>query len=77
MMSTTFVVRDLNDRMVVKRPSIESIMLWIQENAYFEENPKQTLFLEELFTRGFEMQITPDTSLREVQDAWNGFNLFL
>lgn len=77
MLSTTFVLRDLDDRMVVKRSSIEHVMLWIQENAYFEDNPEQTLFLEELFTRGFEMQITSDTSLREVKEAWNRFNLFV
>ena len=77
MLSTTFVVRDLNDRMVVKRPSIERVMLWIQENDYFEQNPQQILFLSELFTRGFEVQINADTSLQEVQEAWKSFNCFI
>jgi len=76
-MSTTFILKDLDDRKIVERPSIERAMLWIQENGYFEDHPEQILFLSELFTRNFEVQITSETSLREVQDAWKSFNCFI
>ncbi len=76
-MADTFIAKDLDDRTIVKRPSIERIMLWIQENAYFEDNPEQILFLSELFTRNFEVQINADTSLQEIQDAWKRFNCYI
>ena len=76
-MAETFVVHDLDDRKIIERPSIERVMLWIQENGYFEDHPEQILFLTELFTRGFEMQINSDTSLREVQEACKSFNCFI
>ena len=76
-MAETFVVHDLDDRKIIERPSIERVMLWIQENDYFEQNPQQILFLSELFTRGFEVQINADTSLQEVQEAWKSFNCFI
>lgn len=76
-MTEDFIVTDLSGNTIVNRPSIELIMLWIQEHAYFKEHPERILSLTELFTRSFEVKITADTTLRELQKAWKDFNLYI
>lgn len=73
-LSTTFNATDLNGQMIVRKPTIEGLMAWLQGNGYFASNPEQILSLTEESTRFFEVKITKDTNVREVQESWKRFN---
>ena len=73
-LSTTFKATDPNGQMIVRKPTIEGLMAWLQGNGYFTSNPEQTLSLTEESTRFFEVKITADTSLWEIQESWKRFN---
>ena len=73
-LSTTFKATDPNGQLIVRKPTMEGLMAWLQGNGYFTSNPEKTLSLTEESTRFFEVKITADTSLREVQESWKRFN---
>lgn len=70
-----FRLYDSNGEEIVHKINIGNIVMWLQENEYFEKNPDEVLRLEYRDLK-FSHEITKDTSVDEIKRLGESMEMF-
>ncbi|MCH5266719.1 MAG: hypothetical protein J1E62_00130 [Lachnospiraceae bacterium] len=76
-MSERFQITDKDENVLVERNSMGRLILWLEENEYFQKNPGAVLKCQEMVTKDFEMEVTAETKTADIENAWKKFNGYI